>query len=815
VKNRPIAVLCGVLYLVFTCPVLSAQVPGPQPGDVYKEYTLNLKVGNNWRVTDPDAKAGGAQDFLPNPVMTFQVDDLEGAVRAEALFDIWGGHPGTTDKRFRMNGNEWIGVPDHPTIPEDPECYYSEFNYIFEIPLDQLQEGDNTLEGTSGGQTCFDFGWGQWGWYVMILRIYYSPDKAGTTGSIISHPSGSVITEPDTIVVDASSPAGIKRVELLGRYRGYDENGDGIFTDWHRNYHTTALDEHIGSSTGSPHRIIWDNRWIPDQQAHAISLVARICDNSNVWFVTEIVDSISLVRPEGVSVKMFTAENIPGKFGVRAGQTKSCDIQIDQLTGATNARIYHRTWNGQDGGAGSGFIKEPLSVNSWKDKVGGANHNYRLSIRKVPVEVLLEGKNVVSYSSQTSHHGIEILWPGPALLVRYNQHASTVATPVIHPDSGEYRMPLEVSITCGTPDASVYYTADGTRPQIGDNRYLGPFELEDSAIIHAIAVKFDHVASEVSRQKYTRYLFPELVRAYKGAAAQTVEVDFNKPVEKSSAEVLSNYSLVPDGIITAARLDTCNPVKVILSVSGMTEGREYTLTVNNILDLTGTPVPSNSTSSFTYAYRVEVTASDQAGEHLAGHTMDNDLTTYWSALGTQEVWIRYDLGTTRLVQSVGIAFFMGDTRKNYFTIQTSTDGINWNDALEGESSGTTLEIEHFDVEDVMARYVRILGLGNSNSNWNSYTEVQIYWEWETTVPDVRRDHYKIFPVPARDEIYIGHPAVYEATEIRLIDICGKYSHVEKRQGSYRLSTDGLAGGIYVIAIPGGERVLNRKIIVAR
>ena len=37
---------------------------GPQPGDVYREYTTELKVKNNWRVTDPDAANPGAAKYL-------------------------------------------------------------------------------------------------------------------------------------------------------------------------------------------------------------------------------------------------------------------------------------------------------------------------------------------------------------------------------------------------------------------------------------------------------------------------------------------------------------------------------------------------------------------------------------------------------------------------------------------------------------------------------------------------------------------------------------------------------------------------------
>lgn len=58
------------------------QSPGPQPGDVYREYTSDHGGGRDWRVTDPRATAEGAGEFLPNPKLRVEIDDLEHAIRA-------------------------------------------------------------------------------------------------------------------------------------------------------------------------------------------------------------------------------------------------------------------------------------------------------------------------------------------------------------------------------------------------------------------------------------------------------------------------------------------------------------------------------------------------------------------------------------------------------------------------------------------------------------------------------------------------------------------------------------------------------------
>jgi hypothetical protein len=59
-------------------------------------------------------------------------------------------------------------------------------------------------------------------------------------------------------------------------------------------------------------------------------------------------------------------------------------------------------------------------------------------------------------------------------------------------------------------------------------------------------------------------------------------------------------------------------------------------------------------------------------------TLDGSLdpASRWSAEGDGE-WISYDLGSVQPVGSVGIAWLAGETRKSYFDIDVSVDGVTW------------------------------------------------------------------------------------------------------------------------------------------
>ena len=64
------------------------------------------------------ALAMASSAFLPNPVLTIDLPDLTGAVRAELILDRWGGHPGTSNKRVRFNGASWLHLPEPPVLDE-------------------------------------------------------------------------------------------------------------------------------------------------------------------------------------------------------------------------------------------------------------------------------------------------------------------------------------------------------------------------------------------------------------------------------------------------------------------------------------------------------------------------------------------------------------------------------------------------------------------------------------------------------------------------------------------------------------------------
>lgn len=140
-----------------------------------------------------------------------------------------------------------------------------------------------------------------------------------------------------------------------------------------------------------------------------------------------------------------------------------------------------------------------------------------------------------------------------------------------------------------------------------------------------------------------------------------------------------------------------------------------------------------------------VTASGDDGNGPQ-NTLDDDLSTRWSAFGDGE-WIQYDLGNVVTVSYLDVAFFAGTQRVSYFDVQVSDDGSAWTTVFhDAAGSGMVDALQTFDFVDIHGRYVRIVGHGNTVNNWNSLTEVDVYGFADGTLPPPSPSRPVIFAV---------------------------------------------------------------------
>lgn len=125
-------------------------------------------------------------------------------------------------------------------------------------------------------------------------------------------------------------------------------------------------------------------------------------------------------------------------------------------------------------------------------------------------------------------------------------------------------------------------------------------------------------------------------------------------------------------------------------------------------------------------------------------TLDNNLGTRWSR-GGSGAWIKPDLGSTKVICSLDIAWYKGDQRTYFFDISVSNNGVNFKKVFSGSSSGTTLSSEKYEFADSVGRYVKITFVANSVNQFASITEIDVSGYSALGLP-VFSDNVDPFPI---------------------------------------------------------------------
>ncbi|MET8048801.1 discoidin domain-containing protein [Streptosporangium sp. NPDC005286] len=116
------------------------------------------------------------------------------------------------------------------------------------------------------------------------------------------------------------------------------------------------------------------------------------------------------------------------------------------------------------------------------------------------------------------------------------------------------------------------------------------------------------------------------------------------------------------------------------------------------------------------------TASTWEAANPPANAIDGKPTTRWSGQGFGANLV-LDLGASRPVCGVDVAWYQGDGRWNDYTVYTSPDNVTYTKMAEGRSSGTTLNAEPYRFPQHQARFVRVSWWNSSAGNgWASIAE---------------------------------------------------------------------------------------------
>jgi hypothetical protein len=204
-------------------------------------------------------------------------------------------------------------------------------------------------------------------------------------------------------------------VHFQGYYDGYDENGDGRSLDWHgytKRRRPTAV---IATTKTAPFSATWDVSMLPAQTGLKVRALVEFDDLPNLLYETAAVSAPPIAENRGGTVSVHHAADLPHPFWSRANKKQTCtiDVPIDPAR-IERAELHVVVWDG-----GAGGVSEYFTLNGkFLPVADQGRHDVLYRRLRIEPSLLRRGKNTIELLSDTDHHGIEVLLPGPALVLR-------------------------------------------------------------------------------------------------------------------------------------------------------------------------------------------------------------------------------------------------------------------------------------------------------------------------------------------------------------------------------------------------------------
>ena len=414
-----------------------ADPTAPPTGRFYQVYCLPMgmdhgnlgyRTPDKWfRVNSPGVSLmkniKDRHEVRANGLMIIRADtDITALERAELYLEVWGGHPGTKNKRVIVNGRSTYTLPEvgsaagncthaYPTIPLKRSDLVNGYN-AFQFACDK------------------DSGWGHFIVHDARLRLGLPEGHSTLAAAGLTRFAAAVRAEPRpaeevirlALAVDGKFADKIAAVTYQGFYAGYDENGNRLTRDWHGLTGNRKFVDYLGTSAETPFAVPWDLTMVPDQDGMAVRAIVRFREPDNLVYVTRPVGGLRTPARPHHAVTLCAPKKIPIPFWSRANRKQECSIFLDVKPEEIEcAELHVVVW-----GRGAGSVKKYFKLNGHFFPIAAPKdarpiHSSRLAVEPA---MLRQGENHIELLSDTEHHGIEILLPGPALMVRSHRAES-------------------------------------------------------------------------------------------------------------------------------------------------------------------------------------------------------------------------------------------------------------------------------------------------------------------------------------------------------------------------------------------------------
>jgi hypothetical protein len=149
----------------------------------------------------------------------------------------------------------------------------------------------------------------------------------------------------------------------------------------------------------------------------------------------------------------------------------------------------------------------------------------------------------------------------------------------------------------------------------------------------------------------------------------------------------------------------------------------------------GNPTPSPPVSQWLNLTAMTVTAKGEETPNVKTNIRDGNLNTRWAHKGRGS-WIQIDLGSTKVITRMAIAWYSSHLRRYRYNVEVSITGAEgsykqaWpfnglvNDLSDIQPNDKDYDHVPFEVP-MSARYIRINIWGNTTNDWNNIWEIRV------------------------------------------------------------------------------------------
>lgn len=196
-------------------------------------------------------------------------------------------------------------------------------------------------------------------------------------------------------------------------------------------------------------------------------------------------------------------------FKVQYADQSEYDDAVDKLTTI-----------GEGGGSSSNRVKTPKIVPASGTVESGTEVTITCKTEGAEIHYTTDGtdpdatspvySSAITISRTTTVKAIAIktgMDNSKIATANYHVDIPSVANPVFSPNGGAVDSGTEVTITCATAGAKIYYTTDGSTPDASSTEYTAPIEVTAAVTIKAIGIADDMADSDVVAKAFTIKLY--------------------------------------------------------------------------------------------------------------------------------------------------------------------------------------------------------------------------------------------------------------------------------------------------------------------